>query len=199
MNIFYVNEIEQTTGWGAEYSVNRSLQLLGHTTYCLDYRKNYDRLYDGFLRTPEYDVFFLQRGAYFPIRLIKAVSVPKFFWASEISAKDQDRLLSSDLFDHIFMRTNEWIERSANLGWVDPKRCSVLLSGFDESVHRPIHNLPRDIDVLFVGTLSARRQRILDEIGKYFSIKAVSAFGDEMVRYVNRSKIVLNIHMRIRG
>jgi spore maturation protein CgeB len=195
MKIFYVNEIEQTAGWGAEYSINRSLRLLGHSTYCLDYRKNWGHLYPEFLRAPEYNVFFLQRGAYFPIRLIKSISATKFFWASEISAKDQDRLLRSDLFDHIFMRTSEWIDRCTRLGWVDPRHCSVLLSGFDELLHYPIQTLPRDIDVLFIGTMSARRQRVIDEIGKHFSVRVVSAFGKEMVRYINRSKIVLNIHV----
>lgn len=195
MNIFYVSEIEQNNGWGTECSIDKSLNLLGHRTQCLDYRKNKNRLYKRFRDAQECQVFLLQRGAYFPLRLLKNIHVPKFFWASEISAKDQDRLLRSDLFDHIFMRTNEWIDRAVGFGWVRKDECSVLLSGFDENLHRPTDSILRNIDVLFVGYISPRRKKILDEISRHYKVTVASAFGEEMVNYVNRAKIVLNIHV----
>jgi hypothetical protein len=194
MRIFYVNVIEQNAGWGAEYFVNEAFLSLGHTTYCVDFRKNRHRLYRYFLRAPDMDVFFLQRGDYFPIPLIKSVQVPRLFWASERFAPDQDRLLRSGLFDHTFFHNHDWMERAIRRGWVDPTKCSVLLNGFDETIHRQIQNVQRDIDVLFIGALTPRRKSILDKVNSHFKMTIASAFGEEMIRLFNRAKIVLNLH-----
>lgn len=196
MRIFYVNVIEENVGWGAEYFLNKAFNFMGHTTYCLDYRKNRHILYKNFLRIPESDVFLLQRGDYFPLQLVKAVQVPRFFWNSELVSRCQDNhhLLRSGLFDHIFLRTNACIDTVVGRGWIKREKCSVLLSSFDESVNRQMPNVHKDIDVLFVGTITPRRQRILDKVSNHFDIVIASAYGNEMALLFNRAKIVLNIH-----
>ncbi len=194
MRIFYVNVIEQNAGWGAEWFVNKALLGLGHTTYCVDFRKNRHKLYRHFLNAPESDVFFLQRGDYFPIPLIRSIQVPRFFWATERFAPDQDRLLKCGLFNHIFFQTHDWMERAIQNHWVDRGKCSVILNGFDEELHRRIPNIQRDIDVLFLGSMTPRREKILNEVKSRFNVTTASAFGEEMVRLFNRAKIVLNLH-----
>lgn len=196
MRIFYVNVIEENAGWGAEWFVNRSFNVLGHTTYCVDYRRNRNRLYKHFLDADETDVFLLQRGDYLPISLIKSINVPRFFWASELVSRcrDQDRLLASGLFDHIFLHSYECLESVVSRGWVDQHRCSVLLNGFDETLHRPILGTTKNIDILFVGSMTQRRKAIMDKVKSYFNVTTVPAFGEELVRLFNRAKIVLNIH-----
>ncbi|MBI5677238.1 MAG: glycosyltransferase [Planctomycetes bacterium] len=196
MKILYVNVIECNAGWGAEVFVDKGFRNLGHTTHCIDYRKHRDKLHSLFSELPEYDVFLLQRGDYFPIDLIESVRVPRFFWASELVSRcrDQDRLLSSGLFDHIFFRTKRCIETAVSHGWVKRDRCSILLSGFDETIHRMNSDIKRDIDILFVGSITPRRKILLEKLQSNFNVTIANAFGRELVQLFNRSKIVLNIH-----
>jgi len=197
MKIFYVNVIEQNAGWGAEWFMDRALRGLGHETVCLDYRAHRPRLARRFLTPPGCDVFLLQRGEYFPLPLIRSVQAPRLFWASELVSRcrDQDRLIRSGLFDHVFFRTPQCIDAVVARGWIARERCSILLSGFDPEVFRPIPNAPKDVDVLFIGHLTPRRQAVLDQLyGREVNVTVVPAFGEEMAQWLNRAKIVLNIH-----
>jgi hypothetical protein len=59
----------------------------------------------------------------------------------------------------------------------------------------PHSGATKDIDLLFVGSLTPKRKAILEHVQKHFPNSVVtSAFGDEMVALINRAKIVLNIH-----
>lgn len=199
MRIFYVNVIEQNAGWGAECFINKEFLNQGHFTYCVDYRNNRYNLYNLFSKAPDCDVFLLQRGDYFPISLLKSIQIPRFFWASELVSRnrDQDRLLMSHLFDHVFFHTNACKQTAISRGWVDQANSSVLLNGFDPSVFRPMPEVKKDIDVLFTGTVTPRRKTILGELAKDIDIyippkKFLTT--EEIVVLFNRAKIVLNIH-----
>ncbi|CAN5822450.1 hypothetical protein BH10CHL1_BH10CHL1_05750 [soil metagenome] len=196
MDILYVNVIEQHANWGAEYFVNRGFNRLGHTTYCIDYRQHRYELTKHFLNAPPVDLFLLQRGDGFPLPLIRAVRTPRFLWASELvsRARDQDRLLRSGLFNHVFFRTPACIQTVIEKKWLAPEQCSILLSGFDETVYKLQPETPKEIDILFVGTLTARRQTILQALAPVYKITTASAFGTAAVDLMNRAKIVLNIH-----
>lgn len=196
MDILYVNVIEQHANWGAEYFVNRGFNRLGHTTFCIDYRQHRHQLAKQFLQAPPVDVFLLQRGDWFPLPLIKAVRTPRFLWASELvsRAHDQDRLLRSGLFNHVFFRTPACIQTVIEKNWLAAEQCSILLSGFDETVYKLQPETPKDFDVLFVGTLTPRRKAILQALEPTYKIMIASAFGTAAVDLMNRAKIVLNIH-----
>ncbi len=196
MDILYINVIEQHAGWGAEYFVNRGFNHLGHTTFCIDYRQHRYQLAKRFLNAPPVDVFLLQRGDWFPLPLIKAVRTPRFFWASELvsRAHDQERLLRSGLFNHVFFRTPACIETVVEKKWLATEQCSILLSGFDETVYKRQPNMPKELDILFVGTLTPRRQAILKTLESSYKITIAAAFGTAAVDLMNRAKIVLNIH-----
>ncbi len=196
MDILYVNVIEQHAGWGAEYFVNRGFTHLGHTTFCIDYRQHRYQLAQRFLNAPPVDVFLLQRGDWFPLPLIKAVRTPRFLWASELvsRAHDQDRLLRSGLFNHVFFRTPACIQTVVERKWLAPEQCSILLSGFDETVYQLHPTTTKEIDVLFVGTLTPRRKAIIQSLAQRYQITVASAFGIAAVELMNRAKIVLNIH-----
>lgn len=196
MKILYSNVIIQNLGWGAEYFVNRSFQKLGYETFCIDYRFYRHNLIHQYLDLPDFDVFFLQRGDNFPIYILKSINIPRFFWASELVArcKDQDRLFKSGLFNHIFVRTGLCKKKIIDNGWTDPSSLSILYSGFDESVFKPNFGIIKDIDILFVGTITPRRKMFLDHIAKYYKVFVTSEFGEKLVSLINRSKIILNIH-----
>jgi hypothetical protein len=196
MDILYSNVIEQHEGWGAEYFVNKGFNKIGHHTFCIDYRKYRDVIYSKIIEAPKCDVFFLQRGDNFPLSIINSLQIPKLFWASELVSRrrDQDRLFKFGNFDHIFLRTTECINTIVGKGWVKRETCSILLSGFDQSIFKPNFETHKDIDVLFVGSLTKRRKEWLDIIDKYHNLQIKTAFGKDMVDLINRSKIILNIH-----
>ena len=196
MKIFYVSVIEQNAGWGAEWFIDKAFRSLNHVTYCVDYREKRYRLFPFFWNAPLCDVFFLQRGDNFPIPFIRAVQTPRFFWASELVSRcrDQDRLLRSDLFDHIFMHTQACIDSVVERSWAAREKCSVLLNGFDETFYKVLPGIKKDIDVLFVGNITPRRKKIFEQISKRFPILVTQEYGNGLVNLLNRAKIVLNIH-----
>jgi hypothetical protein len=196
MRICYVNVIEQHAKWGAEWFVNQGFIRNGHETISLDFRANRPCLAEKFLLFEDFDVFLLQRGDWFPLELVESVNRPRFFWASELVARcrDQDRLFSSGLFDHVFVRGTACKRAVVKKGWLLPDRVSTLLSGFDETVHCRMPWVEKDIDVVFIGTILPRRRKILDRLQKKFKISEKKAFGKDMVELFNRAKIVLNVH-----
>lgn len=197
MKIFYINVIEKNKGWGAECFVNRGFIKNGHTTINLDYRINRYNLSSKFLTlNRDFDALFLQRGDWFPIELLKAIKRPRFFWASELVSRcrDQDRLLKSGLFEHIFVHSSNCKKTICSKKWITEDRISVLLNGFDETVHFKIPNIKKDIDILFIGNILPRRKIWLENLRKHFKITVARAFGEEMTKLFNRSKIILNIH-----
>jgi hypothetical protein len=196
MQLLYINVIEQHANWGAEFFVDKALRQLGHQTYCIDYRAHRYRLYPRLCAAPPSDALLLQRGDGFPLPILRALPGPRLFWASELVSRrrDQDRLLRSQLFDHIFFRTPACIATAVARGWVAPQQASILLSGFDPELFRPLPAGEPDIDLLFVGTLTPRRQAILAQLASRYQVTVASAFGEAFVQLVQRAKIVLNIH-----
>ena len=195
MDILYINVIEQNAGWGAETFLNNGFQSLGHNVTNLDFRKHRQVLATKLKQIPDFDVLFLQRGDRFPPYLLKSCNRPKIFWATELISRnrDQDILLKSNLFDHIFVRSDDCKKRALNNKWVDANNISVMLSGFDADLHKR-EFITKDIDVLFVGSMLSRREKNLGELQSEFNIKICQAYGEKMVQLFNRAKIVLNIH-----
>ena len=196
MNILYINVIEQHEGWGTEFFVNQSFMRNGHETVTIDFREHRNSLAPKFLACQDFDVLFLQRGDWFPIELLKSVNRPRFYWASELVSRcrDQDRLLASGMFDHVFVRGPECKRTVTRNSWLPSDRVSILLSGFDKYIHYKIPDLRKEIDILFVGSITPRRERILNRLKMKFNISIHAAYGEKMVQLFNRSKIILNIH-----
>lgn len=195
MKILYINVIEQNAGWGAENFINDGFNALGHEIINLDFRKYRNQLTSKLSSIKDIDVLFLQRGDGFPLYLLNACNVPKFFWATELVSRnrDQDRLLKSNIFEHVFVHSNECKKRIIEKKWIPEEKLTVILNGFDPKIHKKL-NSKKNIDLLFIGSTLERREQIFKEIRKKHKLEVYSAFGDEMVNLFNRSKIVLNIH-----
>ena len=196
MKIFYVNVIEQNSTYGAEVFMNRAFLQLGHETHTLDYRKHRQALPQAFLNAPDFDVFLLQRGDFFPLELVDACQCPRLFYSSELIARctDQLHLFQSNLFDHVFVRTPACKQAIIEKGWMADEKISVFLSAFDEHTHCPLDGVERDIDVLFVGGVSQRRREMITELKQSFHVVACQAYGPDMAKMFNRAKIAINIH-----
>ena len=196
LRIAYFNVIELNAGWGAEYFFNQGLIRNNCLTQTVDYRKYRYRLSRQVLAMEDFDILLLQRGDYFPFQILKAVKRPKIFWSTELVSRcrDQDRLFKSGLFDHVFVHTEECRNAVIKNKWLTAEKVSVFLPGFDENTMTRDNSVEKDIDVLFVGAQTKRRQAILKTLQEKQKITIVSAYGKEMAAYMNRAKIVLNIH-----
>jgi hypothetical protein len=199
MKLLYINKIKANTGWGFETFLDRSLHDLGIETICIDYQENAYALAKSLLSiTEDFDAVLLQRGCGYliPLEILAAINRPKFLLFTELVPRnpDQHYLLKSPLFEHIFLRSLPCIDAAISNGWREQDRVSLFLSAIDPSFHQPIIGIEKDIDILFVGTLLPRRQRIIDELAHSFAIETRNGFGREMVELINRAKIILNIH-----
>jgi len=196
IKLLYIAVHELHKGWGAETFFNNGFIEAGVETMCVDFRKYRKEIVERVMQHPAFDYLFLQRGDDFPVELLRAVRRPKFFWATELVSRnrDQDRLFKSGQFNHVFVRTNECKDTIVRNGWMDAEKISILLNGFDPQLQHPLP-VKKDIDVLFIGNMLKRRKEWTDEIGKHCLLhKAVGVYGEEMLRLINRAKIVLNIH-----
>jgi hypothetical protein len=198
MRILYINKIGTNAGWGLETFLNQSLLENGVETICVDYQKNSYALARILLNiTENFDALLLQRGCGYliPLEILKSIKRPKFLLFTELVARNlnQHYLLNSGIFEHIFFRSLSCIDWVANKGWLNQHQMSLFLSAINTDFHRPINTI-KDIDILFVGTLLPRRQKIISELANSFSVTTCSAFGQEMVNLINRAKIILNIH-----
>lgn len=196
MKILYTNVIEMNAGWGAEVFVDAALREQGHTTLCIDFKKHHRDLAHQFMKVKDFEVLLLQRGDGISIPVLEAVQRPRFFWASELVSRcrDQDRLFQWGGFDYLWVRGYACRETLIERGWVKPDQCGILQSGFDPMVHRPSPEVVRDIDVLFVGSLTSRRCEILERLSTRWNVRVEKVFGSPMVNLLHRAKIVLNIH-----
>jgi hypothetical protein len=199
MRLLYINKIETNAGWGYETFLNEAFQHLGVETICLDYEKNKYRLAQRLLKLDQdFDALLLQRGTGYsiPLEVIRSIRRPRFFLFTELVARNphQHYLLNNQLFDHVFLRSLPCIEQVIIRNWLHPDQLDLVLSAINPSFHKPLPHTPKDIDVLFVGSIQPRRQKILAALAKSFNLETHTAFGVEMVELINRSKIVLNIH-----
>jgi hypothetical protein len=199
MKLLFINKIETCAGWGFETFLNRSLLENGVETICIDYEKNAYSLANKLLEIDEdFDAVLLEKGCGYliPIEILKAIKRPKVFLFTELVARNpQERyLLKSGVFEHIFFRSLPCMDGVVSKGWREREQMSLFLSAIDPSFYRSIERTTKDIDVLFVGTLLPRRQKIITELANSFSVTTYSAFGQDMVDLINRSKIILNIH-----
>ena len=83
------------------------------------------------------------------------------------------------------------------LEWNNIKVNRIVPSLYSKNLERVIPNDNPELDVLFYGTLSDRRVRIIKEItyALYGRIKFAWIFGEpNMEHYISNSKVVLNLH-----
>jgi Glycosyl transferases group 1 len=200
MKLLYINKINTNREWGLETFLDRSLRALGIETICIDYQENTYALAQAILNiTENFDAVLVQRGCGYliPLEILKAIDRPKFLIFTELIPRNtnQHYLLKSPLFEHIFLRSLPCIDLALAKGWRTSVQISLFLSAIDPSFHQPLDNIDRDIDILFVGNLLPRRAKIISELRDLnHSISIGNAFGRDMVKLINRAKIVLNIH-----
>lgn len=103
-------------------------------------------------------------------------------------------VVQTEPIDRTFNRFPEYKKMCE--GAIDVLDFSKNLSIRYSDVFRMECETSKDIDVLFYGVLSERRKKILDQINvpnKIIFHESPPIYGEELWKYINRSKIVLSI------
>jgi len=145
------------------------------------------------------------------LKKLKSLGCPLILWFP-----DDPRYTNSyikhilHLYDDIFVVSKQTVKMYEKLG---AKRAHYLPMGCDPSIHRRLdltneERLSLERDLCFIGTFSRHRAKVIKSLKKYrvgvwgsfwgFGLgikdKHSSAYGPEMVKIYNSSKIALNIH-----
>lgn len=203
MRILYINCAKSNRPWGAECSVGDELRRRGHEVTDLDYRQereNLSRLFaDGYEKKIDPHVVFLQRGDGFPLSILRAMRAPIVYWATEVWWKEQHNTLLQELdcFQQVWVHDIVMHRLLGQRSEHELEDVSVLSNGFDERLFSPgpaSTDGCRMHDVLFYGSLNARRLGLLRRL-KHLDVNVVTnEFGERVVDAIRRSKIVLNLH-----
>lgn len=199
MKILYINKIHTNACWGFEHFLDSAFQDIGINTICIDYQQNSYTLAKRLLKIQDhFDALLLQRGCGYiiPLPILQAIRRPRFLLFTELVARNpkQHYLLKSGLFEHIFFRSIPcmlWVKQQK---WLRDDQMSLLMSAIEPKFHRHITGIRQDIDILFIGTLSPRRESLIKKLSYDLPITVCSAFGENMIYLINKSKIILNLH-----
>jgi len=198
MKLLYLNKINTNKRWGAENFLNEAFGKINVETICLDYEQHKYHV-GSFIKkiNNSFDAVLVQRGVgyNFPVSVLQNINRPKILLFTELVKRNtnQHYLLKANIFDHIFVRSQECYDFLLANKWVNPEQLSIQLSAaLNVPLSTPSTN--QDIDVLFVGALTERRKSILNKLGQGLNITVKSVFGKEFYQAIQRSKIVLNLH-----
>ncbi|HTE39335.1 MAG TPA: hypothetical protein VK629_00810 [Steroidobacteraceae bacterium] len=91
-----------------------------------------------------------------------------------------------------------WDYSESNLPFLKQLGCGHVKHiplGYAASLERIPRLSERDIDILFFGSLSPRRQRVLDNLASKWRVKVLfGAYGKTRDQEIARAKMVLNLH-----
>jgi len=200
--IHLVGAQESNAPWGVECRIIRALKSLGHRVISTDFRKNRDNL-TARLRIPA-DLVLVCRGDGIPPEMIENLSCPTALWYAELlgtrtSCDQAARLRRQQLaanccaFDYCFTHDATSIEVCRDLGARNVRWLAT--AAVDETLNKRL-DLPTRYDVVFVGTETGRRQRILDAIRSRFEVYSPQMWDmHELNGLYNSARIVLNLHL----
>lgn len=178
--------------WRAEYPLTAGVESLGYTINRCNYL-NPERVKRVFLED-DYDCVLLQNGRSFDPKLLRLVHKPIIYFASEADV--------AVAIPHIEKGGNVTavLAHSRETFFYCQKRnipCVRIMNGYDPSIYK-FEKLPFRYDVIFTGTMTERRVRLLNVLrGKLPGINFVSLqnlYNEDACRMYNHSRIALHIH-----
>jgi len=101
----------------------------------------------------------------------------------------------------------DWFSKVDEIWEYDINNLIFLKSeGFENIKHMPLkyanslkrlnNDVIKDIDVLFYGEMNERRKKIIDNLNLKYRVEIVpyGTFNEELYNYIDRSRIILNLH-----
>jgi hypothetical protein len=96
-------------------------------------------------------------------------------------------------FDVIILHDGHSLEYLKAQGHTNVVDEPVLLP-FEPDLHRKIYGTKKIYDIVFIGLVSAYRKEWLEYIASRYPVHVPKVWGEEMVKTINMTKVVLNIH-----
>jgi spore maturation protein CgeB len=203
MIIHLVGAQQSNYPWGFENRLIPAIHELGHTLISTDFRQERARLPE--LLQQKADLLLVCKGEGLDPQLIESSPCVTALWYAEqigniqtwdVSALARRKELVFNLaaFDYAFSHDPSNLSVYQKLG--GEKVSSLPCAAVDPALNRKL-NIPKKYDVVFVGSKTARRSRLLDTIRQ----KGITVYNpdiwnaDETNRLFNESRIVLNLHL----
>ena len=200
--IHIVGAHETNYPWGFENKLIPALKAMGHQVIATDFRKVGASLAEK-LKQPA-NLILVCNGAGIPPQLISALPVPKALWWAELlgslrandpESETRRRLLAQNIraYDFVFIHDEAGVDVARQMGADNVHFLST--AAVVPSIHQKLE-LQKSIDVGFVGHITPRRQRILDQISNQRQVEVKDIWDPaELNRFFNACRIVLNIHL----
>jgi hypothetical protein len=126
---------------------------------------------------------------------------PYIVWQLEQLAGWDDRSFGDMPIEVLKGAGEIWDYDASNIGWLEDHGMTAryVPIGYRPEIRELSNNKVRDIDVLVAGSLSPRRQSVVDGlVARRANVRTITnqdpKYGKELAPLVARSKVVLNIH-----
>jgi spore maturation protein CgeB len=188
--------------WGFENRLIPALEAEGIRVFGTDFRQEKNNLRELLLQPA--DLVLVCKGEGIPPEWIQAIPSPKVLWWAELLGSPQSvdamalerrRMLVYNIsaFDLVLVHDEESVPVCRMLG---ARRSEFLpTAAVDPDVHRKC-NVPKTVDVGFVGQITPRRKALFEALGRHVSVDIRNIWDPkELNRFFNETRIVLNIHL----
>ena len=203
LKIHLVGAQETNYPWGFENRLIPALKAIGCTVISTDFRKNRKDL-PRLFRQPA-DLLLVCKGEGIPPEVVRSAPCTTVLWYAEqvgtldrvdptAAQRRRELAYNAPAFDYVFSHDQANLEVYHQLGC---NRVGWLpTAAADPTIHRKL-DLPKEYDVVFVGSRTPRRVQMLAELaGRGIKVHAPEIWGDEELnRVFNQARIVLNIHL----
>ena len=180
----------------------KAAQELGYRAFALDNIEPHPVAISLLLKASPLDMFIADRGVGLTPDILKLIKAKKVLYYPDILPTLYATNLHAGLryaefrniapyFDYIVLHDDEALPYLIEKGHKNIVGKIVL--PFEATLHKKIP-LPKEYDLLFFGTPSEYRQSWLAYIEEKYPVFYPTVFEDELVRVINRSRIILNLH-----
>jgi len=177
--------------WGMGNEVYRTLVEMGFDVIDTDFRKDFQHL--PRLLQQDAHLTFVLKGNGIPPELIRRLPGVTVLWYPDDLLATQhgprDIAYNGQAFDLVYGFAKYDLEEYKKHG---VKEAKWLPLSCDPHLHRKL-DLPKIHDVSFIGNIYPNRAALLKRLEQRFDLFVTHAYGEEMVRIYNQSKIVLNL------
>lgn len=203
MIIHLVGAQQTNYPWGFENRLIPAINGLGHTLISTDYRKQRPRLPD--LLAQKADLTLVCKGEGIDPHLVESVPCVTAIWYAEqigtpeshdetSIARRKELAFNLHAFDYAFSHdpANLLVYKRLGAQRVFPLPCAAV----DPVLNHKL-DTPKKHDVVFVGSKTSRRKKILEALtGKGIEVYSPDIWDPEKLNILfNESRIVLNLHL----
>ena len=182
--------------------LQRAAAQLGFYSVAIDCNAPDGKAVDALRKASPLDIFLVDRGVNLTPDFLSCIKAKKILYYPEVlphlhATNDHAELRYIEFceiapfFDHIVLHDAEalpfLIQRGHN------NVAGQVILPFEPRLHRPLH-LPKIHDISFIGLSSPYREEWLDAIQTRFPVHRPTVWGEEYVKVLNQSRIVLNLH-----